>query len=53
MKECPTLTYIPFHVLVVVPKILYVSLIISDYLIGLVFRPFQLGFSMWFGIRLK
>ena len=43
-KECPTLTYIPFHVFVVVPKFLYVSLIISDYLIGLAFWAFPIRF---------
>ena len=32
MRECLTLTYKPFHVLT---KILYVSLLIIDYLIGL------------------
>ena len=46
MNECLTLTYIPFYVLVV-------SLLITDYLIGLAFGPFQLGFSMWLEVGLK
>ena len=32
-------------------KILFVSLLITDYLIRLAFRPFQLGFSMWLGVE--
>ena len=40
MKECPTLTYTPFHVV----QILYVSLHIIDYLIGLAFWAFAIGF---------
>ena len=34
-------------------KILYVSLLITDYLIRLAFGPFQLGFSMWLGVGPK
>ena len=37
MKECLTLTYIPFHVTCCSIKILYVYLLITDYLIGLAF----------------
>ena len=40
MKEFPILTYKPFHVLT---KILYVSLLITDYLIGLAFWAFPIG----------
>ena len=40
IRECPTLTYKPFHSLT---KTLYVSLLITDYLIELAF----LGHSNW------
>ena len=41
IRECPTLTYKPFHISY---KILYVSLLITDYLIGLAFWAFPIGF---------
>ena len=44
IKECLTLTYIPFHVTCCSSKILYVSLLITDYLIGLAFWAFPIGF---------
>ena len=50
MIECLTLTYKPCHVLT---KILYVSLLITDYLIGLVFWAFPIEFwyVVWSGIE--
>jgi len=50
IRECPTLTYKTISFLY---KILYISLLITDYLIGLAFGPFQLGFSMWLEVGLK
>ena len=52
MKECLTLRYIPFHVLT---KILYVSLLIINYLIGLVFWAFLIGFwyVAWSGTKME
>ena len=41
IRECLTLTYKPFHVHT---KILCVSLLIIDYLIGLAFWAFPIGF---------
>ena len=51
IKECPTFTYIPFHVYHY--KILYVSLFITDYLIGLAFWAFPIGlyYVAWSGIK--
>ena len=43
MKECPTLTYIPNHVPCCCCIILYVSLLITDNLIGLAFWAFTIG----------
>ena len=43
MNECLTLTYIPFHVTSCCFKILYVSLLTTDYLIGLAFWAFLIG----------
>ena len=53
MRECPTLTYIPFHELVVYYKILYVSILITDYLIGLAFWTFPIGlqYVAWSGTK--
>ena len=42
MKESPTLIYMSFHVTYCSSKILYVSLIINDYLIGLAFCAFPI-----------
>ena len=43
MNECLTFTYIPNHIHCCY-KILYVSLLITDYLIRLAFWPFPIGF---------
>ena len=43
MNECLTFTYIPNHIHCCY-KILYVSLLITDYLIELTFWPFPIGF---------
>ena len=50
MKECLTLTYISFHILT---KILYVFLLITDYLVGLTFWAFSIGFwyVTWSGTK--
>ena len=41
MRECLTLTYKPFHIFT---KIMYISLLITNYLIGLAFWAFLIGF---------
>ena len=44
MRECLTLTYKPCHVLT---KIMYVSVLITNYLIGLAFWAIPIGLAFW------
>ena len=49
IREWLTLTYTPFHSLT--KFYMFLSLYITDCLIGLAFWPFQLGLNMWLGVR--
>jgi len=45
--------YTHIHTISFTYKILYISLLITDYLIRLAFWVFQLGFSMWLEVGPK
>ena len=52
-RENKRVDYTHIHTISFSYKNLYVSQLITDYLIRLAFGPFQLGFSMWLGVGLK